>query len=358
MSAQTCEATTVPTLRVLGVHKAASHTAQSQLAGWAHQVDLCYQLLNESPLEPGNIRNSRDFASKLRGISTDHAADQKKLVELVRVWKAQCNREICGEAVLQSLSKEALAQRLSENLEEVLAAVAHWDDKSPGEQSATVHAVWHSLVLAAGDKAIEELTDAEKQDMELFVWTGCCMHKELNAVKGGVARMMKMWAGNNLIPPIALRNKFEAIKTDNNAHPREESRGAVKLASLLGAILNNKDDKKGQHETYRFSFQVYHIILSHQHPIDINRIGRNSLGTQQHFRTQATHDTDPIAMLPLNCLSIWTFMLAFYSKSTMQKVPRASQISNPTHSWVYIMLKRLLSLRYWHCMRRQLGAHT
>ncbi|KAF8599190.1 hypothetical protein BDV93DRAFT_560601 [Ceratobasidium sp. AG-I] len=91
--------------------------------------------------------------------------------------------------------------------------------------------------------------------MELLVWTGCCMHKELNAVKGGVAQMMKMWAKNGLTPPIALRNKFEATKTIGNARPNEDSRGAVKLACLLGAILNNKDDKKGQHETYKFSFQ-------------------------------------------------------------------------------------------------------
>ncbi|KAF8594924.1 hypothetical protein BDV93DRAFT_564910 [Ceratobasidium sp. AG-I] len=255
MPGQSCEPTITPVLRVLGVHKASSHTAQSQLVGWAHQVDLCYQLLDEGPLEPGNVRTSRDFASKLRGISTDHAADQKRLVELIRAWKAQCNREIRGEAVMKSISKEALAQKLSEHLEEVLAAVTDWDKKSAEEQNATIRAVWNSLVLAAGDKAIEELTDAERQEMELLVWTGCCMHKELNAVKGGVTQMMKMWAKNNLTPPMALRNKFEASKTDINARPNEDSRGAVKLASLLGAILNNKDDKKGQHETYRFSFQ-------------------------------------------------------------------------------------------------------
>lgn len=225
-------------------------------------MDLCYQLLSESPLDAGRTSTSRDFASKLRGISTDHAADQKRLVELMRAWKSQCNREICGEAVLKGLSKEALAQKLSENLEEVLAAISNWEEKSPNEQSSTVRAIWHSLALAAGDKAIEELTDTEKQDMMLLVWTGCCMHKELNAVKGGVSQMMKMWTKQNFTPPIALRNKFEATKTDNNTHSREDLRGAVKLASLLGAILNNKDDKKGQHETYKFSFQVCYLTTS------------------------------------------------------------------------------------------------
>ena len=40
------------------------------------------------------------------------------------------------------------------------------------------------------------------------------------------------------------------------------SRGGIKAASIAGAIFNNKDDKKGQQDTYKFWFEGEGISLN------------------------------------------------------------------------------------------------
>jgi len=42
--------------------------------------------------------------------------------------------------------------------------------------------------------------------VSLFIWGGCCMHKEMNSVKGGNAWMMAWWSENNLEGLMKLYN--------------------------------------------------------------------------------------------------------------------------------------------------------
>lgn len=108
--------------------------------------------------------------------------------------------------------------------------------RSPGISRLRVARLAAGTVLAMGDQAFQELTSDEQQATDLLLWTGCCMHKELNAVKGGVTSMAAVWSKLGLAPPIQLKNKFESAQSatvDSQANPRKQEgdRGAVKLTS-------------------------------------------------------------------------------------------------------------------------------
>lgn len=46
------------------------------------------------------------------------------------------------------------------------------------------------LTWTLGEEVYEALPEAGKRDLDLFVWAGCSMHKDLNSVKGGNKAMM------------------------------------------------------------------------------------------------------------------------------------------------------------------------
>jgi hypothetical protein len=92
------------------------------------------------------------------------------------------------------------------------------------------------------------------------------MHKEMNSVKGGVEGMKLFWESIGGPAPIKLMNKANdtAVKKSekgsavaDNALEASEG-GGVKLTSLLGALLNHKDDKRGQQDTFKLYFE--HIL--------------------------------------------------------------------------------------------------
>jgi hypothetical protein len=70
------------------------------------------------------------------------------------------------------------------------------------------------VCITLGADKLGELRPEEHQYTALFIWGGCCMHKEMNSIKGGNVWMMAFWAKNNLPGPKMLFNK------DNRAAAR------------------------------------------------------------------------------------------------------------------------------------------
>lgn len=56
-----------------------------------------------------------------------------------------------------------------------------------------------------GEEAYKQLTPAEKYHTDLSIWTGCVMHKDLNAMKGGAEAMVESWEEHKA--PVKLMNK-------------------------------------------------------------------------------------------------------------------------------------------------------
>ncbi|KAG8724746.1 hypothetical protein FRC09_014811 [Ceratobasidium sp. 395] len=96
-----------PVFRTLGVQKALNHTAQHQFNGWIRAIDVCCKALTNSSTGQNVRINSKLVAPKLRGVLTDHAADQKRFQELMKQWKRITDRERRAVPVLENMSTEA-----------------------------------------------------------------------------------------------------------------------------------------------------------------------------------------------------------------------------------------------------------
>ncbi|EUC62623.1 hypothetical protein RSOL_424390 [Rhizoctonia solani AG-3 Rhs1AP] len=245
-----------PPMRILGVHQAPSHTSQSQLDGWKLAIANCCDLLRRSPLGQHTSIDERKFAAKLAGIVTDHASDQKRLVELMLQWKTRSDRELRGEEALSQMTIEDRMRALSDHLEEAKKSVSDWESLSSEQHDQLTHNAWSALVLSLGEEAFSRLSGDDKESATFFAWTGCCMHKELNAVKGGVASMQAEWSNLGLTPPIGLASKHDIAQRENTTcNSSQVTGGAIKLTTLAGLVFNHRDDKRGHQDTYRYWFE-------------------------------------------------------------------------------------------------------
>jgi hypothetical protein len=164
-------------------------------------------------------------------------------------------------SLLKSMSVEEQLHALSTYLDSATGGISEWRTLSADQQSVTMHDAWLVLALQMGEAEFKKLSPDLQFDVDFLAWAGCCMHKDLNAVKGGVSGMAAAWVSLNLTPPMALNNKFETTKATRTAEDRA-MRGAVKLASLAGALFNHKDDKKGYQNSVDYFFEVRNLFHS------------------------------------------------------------------------------------------------
>ena len=83
----------------------------------------------------------------------------------------------------------------------------------------------------------------------------------MNAVKGGNSMMQAYWSMVGAKPPKLLANKDNAAAARlGGVVARQWTKdvsqgGGVKTTSLAGAIFNNKDNKRGQQDTFQWFFK-------------------------------------------------------------------------------------------------------
>lgn len=224
---------------------------------------MFYNLFNESPRGQENPADHRTFATKITGMLTDHAEDQKKLVRGIREWKRHCDRELRGE---RARAKMTVPELLLIVAEETTAAMecaggdGAWSELTPEELGARNSEIAQAVILRIGEDAYNKLSNEEQGLADLFVHAGCCMHKELNTVKGGYAYLEQFWKDAGLAGPVLLMNRDneDAARAGGAAGKKaaEKSRGgAIKLTGLAGALFRHKDDKKGQQNAFRYYFE-------------------------------------------------------------------------------------------------------
>jgi hypothetical protein len=185
----------------------------------------------------------------------------------LKAKKIEAVHQTLGEKeILDKLTQELLPYFLKANSQMIKDAGGKdkWNGLSENEQSERNAAMLEQLVIKLGKEAFELLSDNEKLVMKLFIWAGCGCHKDLNTVHGGYAAVMGWWGENNIEPPVLLANHDNAaildditlegnIDTEAQAQAFEKTtHGAIKASQLAGAILNNKFDKKGHHDTFRW----------------------------------------------------------------------------------------------------------
>jgi hypothetical protein len=138
-----------------------------------------------------------------------------------------------------------------------------WSSLPDDEQARLVSEAWRTVCLPFGEDAYNNLSVEEQAEIDFFVWAGCCMHKGLNAAKGGFDAMTKAWNSiSNAVYPVKMVTKdnratLEKASDDESDRIHALSKGgASKLTELMGALLKNKDDKKGQQDSYKHEFLV------------------------------------------------------------------------------------------------------
>jgi hypothetical protein len=192
--------------RLIGVDSATDHSSQTQAEDWKKKIDNLLELYNQSPLSKRSAVTLKmaHFFAKLQGMNGDHANDQKKLAELLEEIKQFFFHQTLGEEKLFRMEINQLIQLLTkvkENKIEKIGGTAKWNALSEKEKlDADAECISH-LVLELGREAYSQLSDVEKCRVDLFVWTGCAMHKDLNCVKGGNTSMRACWEDNNVPVP-------------------------------------------------------------------------------------------------------------------------------------------------------------
>ncbi|KAI0055922.1 hypothetical protein BV25DRAFT_1842639 [Artomyces pyxidatus] len=256
-----------PVTRTLSISSAPNHTSETQLQGWKDEFARITETVRNSPFLSKMLKSpisvSR-LAALIVAMNSDHAEDQKKLGRLTKNWKLEAAQEVRGEDFLYSHVLADVMPVLCEEKEQELAdagGLDHWNKLSAAEKEQKNKETYHRICMRLGDEVYAGFSDEEKEIADLFIWMGCCMHKELNTVKGGNAAMMAYWEKNGLRGPILLMNKDNdaaAQAGPSAAKDRAEDvsqAGAVKATILAGAVFRHKDDKKGQQDTVRCFFE-------------------------------------------------------------------------------------------------------
>ncbi|KAJ1306058.1 hypothetical protein OPQ81_010771 [Rhizoctonia solani] len=250
-----------PVYQTFGVQRAPTHVAKQQLDSWIGAIDTCCSLLACSPLGKGSCMSSKMVAPKLCGMLTDHASDQKCLHGLLVEWKHQCDWEARATLKLAEMSVEEQLNMLTHHLDSSVSGVKDWRSLSPQHQDTVMHDAWFALAAQIGDEEFQKLSPDAQFDVNFLAWAGCCMHKELNVVKGGVANMASAWKELNLVPLLPLPNKYEAEKHQDLSLDNV-GQGVIKILDLLGALCHNKDEKKGYHSMVDAFFQNPDLLLA------------------------------------------------------------------------------------------------
>jgi hypothetical protein len=259
---------------LLGVDSSIDHSSDIAVAGWKDKFEVIRTIYNESPLSKrmGVSLTLQDMLKTIKGMCGDHAANEKATAAGIQNWKT--------EEVIKGLGEQKLTEKPTTDLVLYLASWSQkmvaesggldaWSALPDLERAKREVALMEDIKSDLGNEAYAALSPAEKRDIDLFVWAGCCMHKDLNCFKAGNVALMASWDKSANTPPITLTNKQNAailrkvLEPASGDAPMTEleiaaleasTRGGVKAAALAGAIFNNKDDKKGYGDSH-----VWHL---------------------------------------------------------------------------------------------------
>ncbi|KAG2141308.1 hypothetical protein DEU56DRAFT_755013 [Suillus clintonianus] len=201
--------------RFAGIQHKVNHTSETQLQGWKDMIHKMCTVYNECMV--GNMADPRELVTKVK--MTDGAI---VTVGGIEGWEALPAEE---------------------------------RDRRSSEAQVQLHA-------KIGQERFSMLTTAEQESIDFFVWGGCCMHKDLNAVKGGNTRMRAWWALNDVDGPALLMNRDNAAAASGGPSTaqaravRVSQGGAAKALALAGSVFHHKDDKKGQQDSLRFFLEA------------------------------------------------------------------------------------------------------
>ncbi|KAF8198610.1 hypothetical protein BJ912DRAFT_1020488 [Pholiota molesta] len=230
----------------VGVTSGVNHKSETQLKGWKDLSNEFYATYNNIFKANGRHADPITFATYMLGNGSDDSEDQKKLNCLLLEWKSLCDWLLRGKETMQTMGLGDLIRTLwEESIQKVADAggLEAWNILSDVEKDNRDRAAYDKLCERLGEEAWLQVPEDVRLEATLFIWAGCAMHKEINAMKGGAQRMQEYWAKNELTPPLKLFNRDNAVAAA--AGPSSVHDRAVQVST---------DDKKGLQDTYRIYF--------------------------------------------------------------------------------------------------------
>jgi hypothetical protein len=257
-----------PKDRFLGVTPELDHTAATQVESFKRNIGRLCDDYNASPFGTEHFFDHRKIWKKTTGYLSDHAADQKKVFRELAKYHSECDLELRGEEMMSLEDPEAkleVKQVLDEKEKEMLTEVGgatRWSELPEEERFQLGKKLVQDAEICLGERILARLSDEERREADCCFWSGCGMHKDLNAVKEGADRMSMWWEKSGKVPPVALINKFKA-ETQLDSKVCRSDRGGVKLTNLVGALVKHRDPGRGQQDRFRtFSRRAIGVEIS------------------------------------------------------------------------------------------------
>jgi hypothetical protein len=233
-----------------------SHSSQAQLDDWIALLQRLADMLRNSLNAPITVEFWKEFARIIRGGLTNHAPDQKCMITLLTSWKSELDCESRGCEALRNMEPAELLEALERHLSEDPDCLEPWSTAAQGDVVRRTGAVFRRLCLKLGEAEFAKLPEETQVEIDLFIWAGCSMHKSLNASRGGFDECAKEWERLG-VKPVPLLNRDNAAilkhgtKDDQERVLAAAKGGAYKALEILGQIVKNADDKKGQQDHFK-----------------------------------------------------------------------------------------------------------
>ncbi|KZV79515.1 hypothetical protein EXIGLDRAFT_782180 [Exidia glandulosa HHB12029] len=262
----------------LSLHRQHSHTAEQQAEDLDKDMDQALQIYADSPLALERPVEKRDWMTLWVGVNSDHASEMKKTSEVCKEKVQRFDRITRGHDALNELPDEEYIRIGDETysyLIECAGGYDSWVALDTAEQEKRFSEAMDTVAYRIGLDCFNALPPWQRESIDLWVWTGCCMHKEMNIVVAGTGRMAEYWPSVGLEGPIIQPNKDNAAAIALGESAAQEralaispSGGAV-LAAGCGALVRHKEAKRGYQRTWN-NFTLEHEGHNLEYP-DTNR---------------------------------------------------------------------------------------
>ncbi|TEB22546.1 glutamic acid-rich protein [Coprinellus micaceus] len=250
--------------RFLGIMPSLDGSSAESIKDWEKMLGNISDLLSRSPFAQRHHKGTLHLAgmfAKLVGVNSDHCSKEKKDAQALKAWKEDAVHQVLGEKKFLDMDDDELLAHFIKAREKMVKAVGGeeaWGNLAETEQAERKAEMFHSIIMELGKESLELMSDDEKRILKLFIWAGCGCHKELDTVRGGYAAMVQYYSEHGHIPrPILLANRdnaavLEGVTSEDDVENEMTGSGGIKCAQLAGAVLDNKLDKKGHHDLFRW----------------------------------------------------------------------------------------------------------
>lgn len=290
----TDDSPSIPRVRLLHVDSETDHSSETQVRGWLTTITAYSDLYNRCPpmRQETMYFSLVQFFSKFMGMHADHAADGKKNHRIFSELKTEFGLLDLGTRQLIASSPEQMefiTDKAKEGTIQDAGGLEAWNALPQEDRDRLNLQTMNELKISFGQDVYDSMSESEQRRFNICLWGGCCMHKDLNATRGGAEGMKAWWKANpHLQGPILLANKDNAatladapsIAAETNSSQKRAlaatESGGVKTTLLAGALFNHSNDKKGLQDNHVIFFETIKIGRSTRFPgTSTTRYGSN-----------------------------------------------------------------------------------